>query len=331
MSEPNTDHEIAESEAPAENAGQSLNTPGFVLGVSVIGLSVLTGFYMGKHDIIAALLVVIVAYLIFMRVYDLRMGIRNVAKDLFQPGSTPHNWLSKQKSALQLGAALFFSVSLAVGFAVVLRSLHEIHSAFVIYPLLTAACIYLGFFRNKDLVTDSLSESMGSEDNKKLVQSLIRIGYSFVVLNLILVFILSAYDVHLFYSEPYLFNEYQEKAHERGIQFNGDNKVSRVFVNLGVVLDTVRSAAVNESLKELDFERNVSAFFVFYLLIGVLNFIKFSPLSLGVVLIYFSIRVRYLERLQKLFGIITAKAFAAWRLVKSLRKRKQIEEKNDAS
>jgi len=112
---------------------------------------------MGQHDIIAALLVVIVAYLIFMRVYDLRMGIRNVANDLFQPGSTPHNWLSKQKSALKLGAALFFSFSLAVGFAVVLRSLHEIHSAFVIYPLLTAACLYLGFFRTKDLVTDSLS------------------------------------------------------------------------------------------------------------------------------------------------------------------------------
>lgn len=297
--------EPANNPAEPNNEGASppkfsQRLPGFVLASALLAFTFLTALLTARNDLASALLLLLTTAFLFLLIVRLKIGIRNSLKHLFNEGSKPHKFLTKEKSVLQILYSLTFSLCTAAAFMVTIKSATIVYGMVVFFALVAIISISLGFFKGQDLITEGTKTQMAHEDNAELATIIFRILYSVMAFNVLLALVLSAYDTHLFYSAPFTMRDIGEVASGKGIPANGSNIVSKALVNLGIVLETVRSAAINEVLNGLNFERNVSAFFLFFIMMTALNFLKFAPFSIGFVLLYFSFRYNFMGQLQRL-------------------------------
>lgn len=284
--------------APPPNFSQRL--PGVVLASALLAFTFLTALLTARNDSASALILLLTTAFLFLLILKLKVGIRNSLKNLFNENSKPYEFFNKKKSVLQVLYSLTFSLCTATAFMVTIKAATIVYGIIVFFILITIISISLGFFKGKDLITEGMNNQMAHEDNAELATILFRILYSVMTFNVLLALVLSAYDTHLFYSEPFTMRDIGEVASGKGVLANGSNVISKALVNLGIVLETVRSAAINEVLNGLNFERNVSAFFLFFIMMTALNFLKFAPFSIGFVLLYFSFRYNFMGQLQRL-------------------------------
>lgn len=300
-----------------------LLSPGFVLGLTLVGFVVILNLTFGKNDYVSPFFLIMASWLIFLRVYDLRMGLRSFSADLFRKDSTMYRFLSKERSVPQFLLAAFFSVSLAIGMAVVLKTLTIVHSSFVVILIFSITCFAMRFFSSKDLVSEGMKGTVKNKKNGGTIQGLVRVVFCFLILNSALVVFLTAHDTHMFYNNEAGFSDFHEVAGSRAVHLSDYNFMSGPLINLSIILDSFRSSAVNEFMDAYDIDRGPVTYFMFFVVMMMMNFIKIIPFSLGAVLVYFSLRVRYIEKIDIFFDSAYKYAGLVFKKVNSKKEAKE--------
>jgi|GEM_PF-5680587 len=285
-------------------------TPGIALAFVMLTYVFLNDLLIAQNDIFLGLLTLVNVALLTWIIFSIRKGIRAVVKANFVEGSLPYRWFNRN-GVIQIVIALLASLTFAVAFVVILKSLTLRHSFLVIAIAIFISGWITGLFRSKSIERANGEGTFKDKESQAAVSNIFSIFVSVIVFTVVLAAATTAKDTHVFFINNAEFGNFSEIAYESSIDANGNNDVGRALVNLSLILEAFRQATVNEFFIALGLEKDSAKYFWFFSFIFVFNFFKLASFSAAFVLITVSARDHVLDKtvslLSNSLGFLTVK------------------------
>ena len=287
-------NEIVENESAQEDGTES-DSPhhGVFLAGLLAAYLLLLNSSIGRHDLLALFFVLVGAWLVFKVIREVRHDIREFFKHLFREGSTLHQFLEK-RSRIQAVIAVIFTAYVTLGFAVVFKTLNQVNGVHVNFILIFLICFLMGLFSRRVNLMDSLKDNVQNPESAEKMSHVFVVLRHVLILNISLVVTISGYDAMQVVSGMVNFSNFHEYAERNAISPGDFNTYSRALVNMTVILDAFKAAAVNEVMAFMGLSEDASRYFTFLSIVIIFNFFKILPVSIAIVFIYYAFRDHYL-------------------------------------
>lgn len=250
---------------------------------TIIALPIFFGTWLfGVNDWIGALIFCFFFVVIFYSVYTLRMTIRNSVRVYFKEGSLLYHFFEKKDSLPQKFISLIVAGMLAAGFSIFIAILSSLHGVFFLLLMVLMAFITLRLIGAKfgNFEEKNINDYVRSDTN--IAGFLITI----IFVNFILALVFSAKDLFMFMGDVVRFRNFVFHAENISVSQSITNQYSRILINTYLVVDSFKLAVVNEVMSAfgMDLDNKMKNFYIFYILVFVLNLAKLLPFSLAFVL-----------------------------------------------
>lgn len=283
-----------ESESTTENQEHSEPHKGAFLALLLAGYLFALDFFIGKHDVMAFVFVLLGAWLVFKVIREIRHDVRSFFKNLFKEGSTLYRFLEK-RSRIQATIAVIFTVLVTFGFSAVFKTLNQINGIHVNFILIFLVCFLMGLFGKKVNPGESIKNNIENPESARKMGHVFVVLRHVLILNIALVVTISGYDAMQVVAGVVDFSNFHDYAERNAIAAGDSNTYSRALVNMTIIIDAFRAAAVNEVMSFIGMDNDGSRYFSFYGILILFNFFKILPVSIAIVFIYYALRDYYLD------------------------------------
>jgi len=252
----------------------------------MIFLMMLESTFFGSSDAMSVVFILLSTFIIFATIFDIQRGHRLTLRAHTKEGGFLHGFLSQKKPVLlyivSFIGALIASVMLMVTMKVLI--IKQGYWAFFLILFITSFLIH-SLLNFKDIRSGQISNNL-QQDIANHANNIISILILVIVLNLFLVACLSAHDTMTQISSNVTFENFDEYTVHKSIEQNGNNHYTRIMINLYLLVDYTKEALTNKIMEILipDMQDRLNAYYQFYIVTFILNFVKLLPFVLSFVL-----------------------------------------------
>jgi len=241
----------------------------------------------GVSDALSLLLLLMTAVLMFNATLKLQIGNKKALRANAKENSFLYAFLSKEKTISILIVSIFSSLTLSTVLVVILKGIVINHGVVALFILVGVISFAIFSLINKESIASSVVDNNFQPDVAKHANELMYVVIVAVSLNVVLSLLLSAHDTMTLLNSNITFANFDQYAVEDSIEKNGSNYYTRIMTNLYIVLDYFKLAVTIKILDILlpGMQDRVDWFYLFYLIVFLLNMMKLFAFSLSFVLL----------------------------------------------
>jgi len=256
----------------------------FLISIIVITTTFYLGlnsFYFGKQDYVSLAFIVINTFIIYQVMIVVQLANKRTLRIYAKKGSWFYNFLSYEKSLFTSILSFFLSFFMSVSMILILKGIERELGLFqLIISLLIVSLFIFVVINYNTFKSKTINENL-HQDISNHINTIATIVFVSIMLDLLITALYSYYDTKIFLDSNVDFNNIVDLAYENKIDKMEYNEISRRFINISILIDYIKGALANTIL--LFFKINKNNFLMFYIIIFIINFLKFLPFSFALV------------------------------------------------
>lgn len=229
----------------------------------------------------------------------------------FNESSLLYRFFDKEKSALQTIFSFIIAGALTIGFSIFITILSILHGIFFILIMVVMSPITL------NIIGGNLNgfDEKHINDSARTEISISGFLITVVFINTMLAVVFSAKDLFVFLGDVVRFGNFIFHAETMSITSSGGNQHSRILLNTYLIFDSFRLAVINEIMSAfgMDLENKIKNFYVFYILIFILNLAKLLPFSIAFVLFAQGVKTEVEPRVRPYIELMKHRLISWWK------------------
>jgi len=240
----------------------------------------------GSSDILSLLMVIIASAIIFNTTLKLQIGNKKALRANAKKNSWLYLLLSDEKSIVIKLFSLASSLIIAILLVMTLKGIVLNHGVISLFILIGIVSFTIFSFLNENDAKSSFVDDNIQTDIARHANDLMHVVIVAVLLNLVLSMLLSAHDTISLLNNDITFNNFDQHAYDDRIEKNGNNHYTRIMINIFIVLDYLK-LAVTTTVIDIFMpgkQDKEDLFYIFYIVVLLLNFMKLFAFSLSFVL-----------------------------------------------
>lgn len=258
-----------------------------VMIIIMLSFMALQAKMFGVNDLLSLFLIMISTVVMYLAVIKLQIGNKQVLRVNAREGGWLHGFLSKEKTVFIRFMSFVVSMSFSFIFVLILKGIVINHGMISVFIIIGVVSFTIFSFINKEktdseLVKDNLHFDLASHANNMLYIILIS-----SILNIALSFILSAHDTMELLNHDINFANFDKYAINDAIKKTDSNTYTRLLANFYILLDSIKLAAATKVISIIlpNMEDKENWFYLFYIVIFIMNMVKLFAFSLSFVLL----------------------------------------------
>lgn len=285
------------------------------LSALIVAFAAFIQYQVGLNDYVALAWLIFSAYLMKVVILEFHMGGRQLLSNHFKNNGNARKILRKP-GIFAHGISFIVALFVAFGLFLLLKGISITHGNIPILVIIGITTIMVYPW----LVPPSHGEALGDGSDTKVLKDrelkdttlkyadfVSRLALMIIFLNLVLAFALSARDTMVFLVSSIDMTNFNVYAHDHAVDSREYNHFTRIVINAYVLAESFKLALANLIYNALmtDAEK-VRYFYVFYFTTFLMNLIKLTPISIGLVVLLRGIRFRS-DALQYMFYMYIGK------------------------
>lgn len=240
----------------------------------------------GVSDILSLILIMVSTAIIFNSTLKLQVGNKKALRANAKKNSFLYNLLSNEKSLITKVVSLVVSLVFSVLLILILKGIIINHGVWALFIIIGGVSFTIFSILNKekienDSVNNNLQHDVAEHANEFMYVVLVALS-----LNIVLSLLLSAHDTMSLLNSDINFSNFDQYSVNDSIEKNGSNYYTRIMINLYIVLDYFKLAVTTKIIDIMipGMQDRVSWFYLFYVVVFILNMMKLFAFSLAFVL-----------------------------------------------
>lgn len=240
----------------------------------------------GNSDTLSLFLILTSTVIMFNATLKLQIGNKKALRANAKENSYLYNFLGNEKSIFLILISFIVSLIFSVLLILILKGIIINHGIWTFFILIGAISFTIFTFLNKENSESSSINNNLQSDIAKHANELMYVIIVALSLNFVLSLLLSAHDTMSLLNSDLTFENFDQYAVKEAIDKNNSNFYTRIMINLYIALDYFKLAVTTKIIDILipGMQDRENWFYLFYLVVFILNMMKLFAFSLAFVL-----------------------------------------------